>query len=112
MKIKININSLKKESNHLDSVDLVRLIKPNEIDGKVATMNYAWLEIDKTLDPHSHSDGSEFYLFLKGKGKMLVNKDWFEVTPGDFITVSKGLNHSLKNIKKESLEFITLRVIE
>ena len=112
MKRKININTSKKESNHFGSVDLIRLIEPNQISGKVATMNYAWLKKGKTVETHQHKDGSEYYLFLKGRGEMLIDNEWFEVTPGDFITVSMNLKHGLKNLNKDTLEFVTLRTIE
>jgi len=109
---KININLSKKESNHLGSVNLIRLIEPDQIEGRVATMNYAWLEKYKTLELHKHIDGNEYYLFLKGNGEILIVKEWTEIIPGDFVTISKGLTHSLKNTNNDSLEFVTLRTIE
>jgi mannose-6-phosphate isomerase-like protein (cupin superfamily) len=109
---KLNIFTSKKESNHLGAVDLVRLIKPNQIEGKVATMNYAWLEKDKFIEPHLHEDGSEFYLFIKGSGEMVIEGEKFKVKAGDFFEVSQGLMHSLNNQHKDTLEFITLRTIE
>lgn len=108
---KINIYSSPKETNHKKTVDLVRLIKNNENLGKIATINYAWLDKDKALDPHTHPDGIEYYIFVKGVGEILIEEKWHQVKKGDFITIPTSTLHSLKNTSTNPLEFITIRTL-
>lgn len=108
--MKINLKDIQTDIAH-NAAFRKRLINTTDNKGKIATMNYAWLEKGKQIETHSHQDGEEFYLFLEGKGKMLVGKDWIKVEKDDFITVPLGSDHSLINEDEEKLTFITLRTI-
>lgn len=106
-----NILTSEPEETHNGTVHLVRLIRNNQEQGRLATLNFAWLEKDEQLDFHEHSDCVEYYLILKGIGEMLVNEDRFNVSDGDFLRIKQGDSHSLRNIStNKRLEFITLRV--
>lgn len=109
--MKKNLNDIKTEMTHSQTVFLKRLITVSENKGKVATFNYAWLEKGKQLETHVHPDGWEFYLFLEGKGEMLVGDNWFPVSKGDFVTIPPKNNHSLKNKHNQPLTFISLRTV-
>ncbi len=89
-----------------------KLIVTNENKGKLATYNYAWLEHGKQLTPHTHVDGEEYYLFLKGKGEMLVGTQWFAVAAGDYVVIPHGAVHSLKNTHKTPLVFTAIRTVD
>ena len=88
-----------------------RLIILTENKGRIATRNYAWLEKGNQLEIHSHHDGEEFYLFLDGKGEMLVGDNWITVEKDDFVTVPKNNNHSVRNNNNQNLVFITIRTV-
>lgn len=109
--MKKNLKDIITEATHNNSVFRKRLITVGENKGNIATCNYAWLEKGKQLETHSHPDGEEFYLFLKGKGEILVGEDWIPVQKDDFVVIPKGNNHSLKNKYKQDLVFITIRTV-
>lgn len=93
-----------------NSVSRKALIKIGELKSKIQTVNYAWLEPGQFFDPHIHEDCEELYFFLEGKGEMLVNNKMFKIKKGDMAVIEAGEKHGLKNTKKSSLFFITIRV--
>lgn len=97
---------------HNGTVTIVRLIK-NALgeEPRLATFNYAWLNQGDKLQPHSHPDGVEHYLFLEGVGEMMITDEWFGVKPGDFLSIPAGALHTLKNDAKSKLIFLTMRTI-
>lgn len=109
--MKKNLKEIATEMVHNSSVFRKRLIKTEENKGELQTFNYAWLKKGKQLETHSHPDGEEFYLFLEGKGKMLVGDKWMNVKRGDFVTVPKGSKHSAENNDSPNLVFITIRTV-
>lgn len=109
--MKKNLKDIATEMTHNKSVFRKRLIKTEENKGELQTFNYAWLKKGKRLEIHSHPDGEEFYLFLEGKGRMLVGDKWMNVKRGDFITVPKGSKHSAENNDSQNLVFITIRTV-
>ncbi len=56
---------------------------------------------------HSHK-AEEVYLFLKGKGKIIVGKKVFRVKEGDLITIPSNVWHRTINTGKEKLVFLTV----
>ncbi len=109
--MKVNLKDIKTEKTHNATTFRKRLITTEENKGKLATCNYAWLEKGKQLEIHSHPDGKEFYLFLEGKGEMLVGDEWTPVKKDDFVTVPRRSKHSVKNNNNQNLVFITIRTI-
>jgi mannose-6-phosphate isomerase-like protein (cupin superfamily) len=54
---------------------------------------------------HSHKNEEEVYIFLKGRGKMQVGKDTFNVDKGEAVLIKKGLFHKVFNKGKSDLVF-------
>lgn len=109
---KKNIRDIPDELIHNATTHRKRLISHDETHkGNIATMNHAWLEPGKQLEPHAHTDGEEFYFFLEGIGKILVGSDWIPVKQGDFVTIPLSYTHSLKNTGRGNLIFITIRTL-
>jgi mannose-6-phosphate isomerase-like protein (cupin superfamily) len=109
--VKKNLKNIATEMTHDNTVFRKRLITPEKNNGKLAACNYAWLEKGKQLEIHSHPDGEEYYLFLAGKGEMLIGDEWIPVEKDDFVTVPKGSNHSIKNNNDQNLAFMTIRTV-
>ena len=105
------------ETTHNDSVNIHRLVKAGEIDAKIATYNYAWLEPQQTFETHAHPDGEEFFLILTGSGTLTVKQNGvkkaslYPLKSGDFVTIPKTTAHSIQNTSEEKLTFLTLRTI-
>ena len=110
MPFKKNLSQLPTTTTHDGSVSLIRLIELQDQPGSVQTMNYAWLDQGQQVQTHSHPDGAEYYLILKGVGQMLLGKEWFKVVEQDWVVVKPGVEHSLKNEFQTKLEFLTLKV--
>lgn len=109
---RFNVLQQKPETTHNNSVYRVKLVAPNQSEKRLlATFNYAFLEQGMKLDPHTHVDGVEYYFFLNGVGRMMINGKWFDVSPNDFVEIPIGLEHSLINRNRKKLEFLTLRTI-
>jgi mannose-6-phosphate isomerase-like protein (cupin superfamily) len=109
--MKKNLNDIAIEKTHNNTTFRKRLITVEEKKGRIATSNYAWLTKGSELEPHAHTDGEEFYLFLDGSGEMLIGEEWISVIKGDFVTVPRDVLHSLKNIEEKDLIFLTIRTI-
>ena len=109
--MKTSLSQIPLEPAHNSTVPRKRLIRVEEQKGKIATLNYAWLEADMSVKPHIHPDGEEYYFFLKGNGEMLLDKEWFPVKKDDFITVPPQTIHSVRNNHKTKLEFLALRTV-
>lgn len=109
---KQNIKDIATDFAHNNTTFRKRLITQDEHKGKLATYNYAWLEPGKTLTPHAHPDGEEFYYFLEGDGVMLIGDEWVSVSAGDFVTVPQQKTHSVKNDNKKNLIFMAIRTID
>jgi mannose-6-phosphate isomerase-like protein (cupin superfamily) len=109
--MKQNLQDIKTESTHNNTVLRKRLITVGQNKGKLETCNYAWLEKGKQLETHAHLDGEEFYLFLEGEGEMLVGEEWFPVKKDDFVVVEQNKNHSLKNHHNQNLVYLAIRTV-
>lgn len=110
---KKNIRDIPDELIHNATTHRKRLISHEETHkGDIATMNHAWLEPGKQLEPHTHADGEEFYFFLEGVGQILVGSEWITVESGDFVTIPLSYTHSLKNTGNNNLVFITIRTLD
>lgn len=109
---RFNVLQQKPETTHNNSVYRIKLVTPSMSEKRLlATFNYAFLEQGMKLDPHQHVDGVEYYFFLRGVGRMMIDGKWFDVSPNDFVEIPIGLEHSLINRNREKLEFLTLRTM-
>ncbi len=109
--MKLHITDIPEIMNHDGTAYKRSLIDADSNNGKLATYNYARLAMNMILQPHEHTDGIEYYVFLEGKGKMSIDDIWTDVQPGDFVIIPVGKIHSLKNVEKKDLVFLTLRTI-
>ena len=57
------------------------------------------------IEPHIHPDLDEYYMILKGGGMMRVEEKIYKLSPGDFILVTAGSEHELRNDEQETIEF-------
>jgi len=106
---KINIKDISLTFAH-NQVPRKALIRVGDCRSKLQTVNDAYLEPGKSFDPHTHADCEEIYYFLEGDGEMNIDNKKFRVTSGDCILVEPEESHGLKNIGKQKLRFITIRI--
>lgn len=107
-----NLTDIPTEITHNGTTHVKRLVMPNEPRaGSIATMNYAWLDPQSQLTPHTHPDGEEYYFFLDGIGEMQIGETWIPVQKGFFTIIPIATIHSVKNTGTTALTFITIRTI-
>lgn len=87
-----------------------QLIKPGDLKSKIQTVNYAWIEVGESFEPHKHDDCEEIFFIIEGGGVFKINDNEFIVGPNDCIIVEKGENHSLENLFKLKLIFLSIRI--
>lgn len=61
-----------------------------------------------SLQYHNHRD--EYWVVLRGKGKVFLDKEWIEISEGDFVRVPKGNLHKVINEVDEYLEIIEVQI--
>ena len=62
----------------------------------------------KSTTGHSHVGQEEVYVFIRGIGKMQIDKKEYVVTPGDVIPVGDGSFHRVFNESDQHLEFAAI----
>lgn len=87
-----------------------QLIKVGDLRSNIQTVNYAWLEAGESFEPHKHDDCEEIFFIIEGGGVFKINDNEFIVGPNDCIIVEKGENHSLENLFKLKLIFLSIRI--
>jgi len=107
---KFNIEDIPSSLIH-QQVKRKALIKVGDCQSNLQTVNKAWLEPGKGFRSHRHPDCEEFFYFLKGKGKMTVDKNDFSVKAGDCFLIERNEAHSLTNNSSSKLCFITIRIL-
>jgi len=107
----LNVFSGVKETTHNETTNVVRLIRNGEINAKIATYNYAFLEPGGRVEEHVHDDCIEYFFILSGLGTIYLNEESRHVKKGDFIQIDATIRHSLENTGEDLFEFLTLRAI-
>ncbi len=76
-------------------------------DGKNRIL-HGVLESGATIGVHTHETNSEIIYILKGKGKVLFDDEYEEVSEGIVHYCPKGHTHSLINNSDDKLEFFAV----
>ena len=70
-------------------------------------LGFAWVEVDAgaTSPAHYHKVTSELYHVVEGSGVMILDGREHNVAPGDCISITAGVVHSIKNTGTVPLYF-------
>ncbi|QEG33249.1 cupin domain-containing protein [Bythopirellula goksoeyrii] len=66
----------------------------------------ARLPVGERTDPHYHPLCEEIYYLLEGSGRMQIEDDVQDVSPGDAIAIPPGARHQITNTGSETLRFL------
>ncbi len=92
-----------------DKTILKEIIHPKN-DG--VQLNYslalASLKIGESSVPHYLANQTELYIFLKGKGKIIIDDKQQKVNTGDVVLVPKGARQHLENQGNSVMEFLCI----
>ena len=73
---------------------------------KNLVLSSTFLNANKKTSGHKHEGQEEIYLFIRGKGEMIIDDDRFEVKEGDAILIEDGVFHQVQNTGHLGLYFI------
>jgi len=58
---------------------------------------------------HSHKNNEEVYIFLRGTGEMMIDKDRFPIEEGSVVRVPTGAYRACWNTGKENLYYVVIQ---
>jgi oxalate decarboxylase/phosphoglucose isomerase-like protein (cupin superfamily) len=64
------------------------------------------LNSGKETTGHCHTGQEEVYMFVEGKGEMLLDEKRFPVQAGDIILIEDGVFHRVYNTSEQELYFV------
>jgi mannose-6-phosphate isomerase-like protein (cupin superfamily) len=81
------------------------------IDSACNFIDYSVIPAGASIGPHTHGpDQEEFYLVLRGRGRMTCNGVSFDVASGDLVRNPPRGTHSLENTGPEDLSLFVFEV--
>jgi hypothetical protein len=105
---RINDSALKGlYNNKVDSLNIDFSVSVLPFDLEVLDPRIVTVQPGKANEMHRHAHETVF-IFLKGKGKVLVDDYENEVAPGDFAFIPRWCNHQSVNIGTEELVFLAI----
>ena len=94
--------------NTPEAYDNVKVI-PVYTDAEVSTFV---IFVKKEVKLHFHADHTEQVLVLAGKGVMNLGNETIPIRKGDFISIPKGVLHSVKVKGKKPLKVLSIQAPE
>jgi mannose-6-phosphate isomerase-like protein (cupin superfamily) len=92
-------------------IEFRRIASRASLSGTCNFIDFTRMPPGTSIGEHSHSvDEEEFYLVLRGCGRMRVNGEEFDVGPGDLIRNAPGGTHSLENTGDQELQLFVFEV--
>ena len=105
---------------HITSLENVKKIKP-DMEGAEGVYKQVPISRDNgtpnfsfrvfTIEPgghtpfHTHPFEHENFI-MEGKGRVLIEGEWFEVGPGDVVFVPPDIQHTYENAGEEPFRFL------
>jgi mannose-6-phosphate isomerase-like protein (cupin superfamily) len=93
--------------NKVDELNIDFTVSLLPFDMEVLDPRIVTVKPGKANEMHKHAHETVF-IFLKGKGKVLVDNFENEVNPGDFAFIPRWCNHQSVNIGNEDLVFLAV----
>ena len=93
--------------NKVDALNIDFSVSVLPFDLEVLDPRIVTVQPGKANEMHRHAHETVF-IFLKGKGKVLVDQYENEVMPGDFAFIPRWCNHQTINTGKEELVFLAV----
>jgi len=88
-----------------------RIASAANISGACNFLDFTTMPPGSTIGKHTHQDSEEeYYLILRGRGRMQQDGEEFEVKAGDLIRNPPGGTHALQNIGGDILQMFVFEV--
>jgi mannose-6-phosphate isomerase-like protein (cupin superfamily) len=88
------------------------ILSPSDpVSTHLEAMTKGFLEANRTFDWHCHENIDEFFLVLKGVGKIeFENGTSVEYQPDDLVYIPSNTRHRIKNTGSDTNEFFFIRL--
>lgn len=83
------------------TVTFQHVLSKEEMLGHGRMFAYMIVPVDATVGLHQHDNEQEFYLILSGKGRYQHDDEFFDVGPGDLVSVDDHHSHGIVNTGDE-----------
>jgi mannose-6-phosphate isomerase-like protein (cupin superfamily) len=90
----------------LDGSTIRELVHPAQGAARAQSLAEATVPPGGTTTLHRHQRTEEFYHLLRGRGRMHLAGEDFDVGPGDTVIIPPGTPHRIHNPGAESLVFL------
>lgn len=88
-----------------------RVLASDDCLGSCNFIDFTILPVGTTIGLHTHADDEEeYYLILRGQGRMTCDGETFVVKPGDLIRNGPSGTHSLENTGDEPIQLFVFEV--
>jgi mannose-6-phosphate isomerase-like protein (cupin superfamily) len=88
-----------------------RLATGNMMYTDFDAFEWALLPAGSAVGLHTHARTEELYFIVKGRARLRVNEDEYEVGPGDLMLMSLFGQHSIEPLDGEALEMVVIEAL-
>ena len=81
------------------------LLSGDESDNAITQIALGNLEKGESVELHEHLTMKEYFCFIAGKGRYLINGETHELSKGSFVIIPEKTVHALINTGDEPLSF-------
>lgn len=82
------------------------------ISGTIQMINWAKMKAGRSFAPHKHESMDEIFIILTGKAEIRVGEESAMLEPSDTVFLPQKIEHEMKNVSADDLEYIAIGVIE
>jgi mannose-6-phosphate isomerase-like protein (cupin superfamily) len=107
----MNIEKKEKMRSGEGVVEIKHLVNKETLKN-ARLMAHLSISVSGSIGEHEHTNETEYFIILKGKGLVNDNGVEKEVCPGDVIITGNGAKHGIRNISNESLEMIAVIILD
>ena len=90
------------------TVTLQHILEESERIGPCRLFSRVILAAGSSIGVHSHSDDSEIFYILRGRGAAKHNGEDIVLKEGDVMMIGDGMSHGIRNDGLEDLEFLAV----
>ena len=81
---------------------------PDDFGSSIHFIHETILEPGTFTGVHPHEDSEEVYVFIEGKGRMLIDGEIVEIQAGDAVLTKQGSTHNLENTGEIPMRLIVI----
>ncbi len=79
-------------------------------EGQLQMINWAKMETGKSFRSHYHEDMAEVFILIRGKARVRVDREEFDLEKEEAVVLPMGKVHAMKNIGNEDVEYVVFGI--